>query len=197
MEVDVNQPIVVLDTPGSGFKEEVASQVGTLDLSHCFQCGVCSGSCPTMSHMEYGPRRILHMVNLGMADTVLPSHDIWMCVSCYSCSARCPQGIQITDIMATLRNMAVARGLARDKEATFSRVFVDVLARYGRLCEWQVLLRYYAAEAGLSSVTSLMKQAGLGLTMFRKGKLKIRPDHVGDVQKLREFMTRIGRGEAS
>ena len=197
MELDVNQPIVVLDTLDSGFKEEVASQVGTLDLSHCFQCGVCSGSCPTMSRMEYGPRRILHMIHLGMADTVLPSHDIWMCVSCYSCNARCPQGIPVTDIMATLRNMAVARGLARDKEATFSRVFVDVLARYGRLCEWQVLLRYYAAEAGLSSVMSLMKQAGLGLTMFRKGKLKIRPDRVEDVQKLREFMARIGRGETS
>lgn len=173
------------------FKDEVAALIGGLDLAYCFQCGVCSGSCPTVARMEYGPRRIMHMVRLGMADKVLRSHDIWFCVSCYSCAARCPQGIEIADVMAALRSLALAKGLAKDKEATFSRVFVQVLQRYGRLYEPELLLRYYAAEAGL---VDLLRQAGLGLRMFRKGKIALRPERIENVEELAEIATRI-KGE--
>ena len=123
----------------------------------------------------------MHMVHLGMAEEVLRSQDIWLCVSCYSCAARCPQNVQITDVMATLRSLAIARGLARDKEATFSQVFVNVLARYGRMFEPEVLLRYDAT--GISP-GDLMKQAGLGLRMFRKGKLSLRPERIDGTTEL-------------
>lgn len=174
------------------FKEEVASLLGGLDLAYCFQCGVCSGSCPTMDRMEYGPRRIMQMIRLGMVEQVLRSHDIWLCVSCYSCTARCPQSIDITDLMATLRSLSMAKGLAKDREATFSRVFVEVLERYGRLYEPELLLRYYTAEA---SVADLLKQAGLGLRMFRKGKIALRPERIEHIEELGQIAARIGGGE--
>ncbi|MBM4464383.1 MAG: 4Fe-4S dicluster domain-containing protein [Chloroflexi bacterium] len=173
------------------FKSEIAALIGGLDLTHCFQCGVCSGSCPTVAWMEYGPRRIMHMVRLGMADEVLRSHDIWFCVSCYSCTARCPQGIEIADVMASLRSLAIAKGLAKDREATFSRVFVEVLERYGRMYEPELLLRYYTAEAGL---TGLIKQAGLGLKMLRKGKIALRPERIENTGELGEISVQISGG---
>ena len=199
MEPDARQPHVpalpVIEGTVSEldpqFKDEVAALIGGLDLAHCFQCGVCSGSCPTVARMEYGPRRIMHMVRLGMADEVLRSHDIWFCVSCYSCTARCPQGIEIADVMASLRSLAIAKGLAKDKEATFSRVFVEVLKRYGRMYEPELLLRYYTAEAGLAS---LLKQAGLGLTMIRKGKIALRPERIENTGELGEISMRISEG---
>jgi len=170
------------------FKDEVAALVGGLDLTYCFQCGVCSGSCPTLARMEYGPRRIMHMIRLGMADRVLRSRDIWFCVSCYSCSARCPQSIEIADVMAALRSLAMGKGLAKDQEATFSRVFVEVLKRYGRLYEPELLVRYYATEA---NPTALLKQAGLGMRMFRKGKIALRPERIENAEELGEIAARI------
>jgi heterodisulfide reductase subunit C len=137
--------------------------------------------------MEYGPRRILHMAHLGLADKVLRSRDIWLCVSCYSCAARCPQGLEITDMMASLRSLSLAQGLAKDKEATFSQVFVKVLGRYGRLYEPEVLLRYLAAETGLADLPDLLKLAKLGLRMFRKGKIALRPERIENVEELAEI----------
>ena len=69
-----SDPLMVV--PNS--QQEIVAQIGELDLSYCFQCGVCSGSCPTVDRMEYGPRRIMHMVRLGLIDQVLQSKDIWM-----------------------------------------------------------------------------------------------------------------------
>ena len=76
----------------------------------CYQCGTCSGSCPTASAMDYNPRRILHMLRLGLAERVLDSRGIWLCTACYSCTDRCPREIKITDAMLSLRRLAVDRG---------------------------------------------------------------------------------------
>ena len=77
----------------------------------CYQCGTCSGSCPTASVMDYNPRRILHMLRLGLGERVLKSRAIWLCTSCYSCTARCPREIKISDAMLGLRRLVVDRDL--------------------------------------------------------------------------------------
>jgi Fe-S oxidoreductase len=61
--------------------------------------------------MDYNPRRILHMLRLGLGERALKSRAIWLCTSCYSCTARCPREIQITDTIIGLRRLAVDRGL--------------------------------------------------------------------------------------
>jgi heterodisulfide reductase subunit C len=193
MGADAVQPYVMVDDLPSSFREDVALQVGNLDPAYCFQCGVCSGSCPTVDRMEYGPRRIMHMIRLGLADQVLRSRDIWLCVSCFSCSSRCPQRVEICEVMSVLRNMSIARGVAKDEEAIFSQTFVDVLQRHGRMYEMEVLLRYYASKPGLSGLLGLIKQAGLGMSMFRKGKISLRPERIENADELKELAAKIGR----
>jgi heterodisulfide reductase subunit C len=195
MESTATRSQVTLNQVDPGLKNEVLARLGDLDLSYCFQCGMCSGSCPTLSRMEYGPRRIMHMVRLGLVDQVLRSNDLWFCVSCFTCAARCPQGVEITDVMSVLRNMALARGTARDEEATFSRTFVDVLQRHGRMYEMEVLLRYYTGQPGLSGVGHLLQQAVLGLNMFRKGKIALQPERIEHVGELKEIAARIRGGK--
>ena len=78
----------------------------------CYQCGTCSGSCPTAPAMDYNPRRILHMLRLGLGERVLNNPSIWLCTSCYSCTTRCPREIKISDAMLGLRSLVVERGLA-------------------------------------------------------------------------------------
>jgi heterodisulfide reductase subunit C len=132
----------------------------------------------------------MHMVHLGLMDQVLQSKDIWMCVSCFSCTARCPQGIQIADVMSVLRNISLARGMAKDQEATFSRAFVEVIQRHGRMYEAEVMLRYYLGKQGLAGVVPLMKQAGLAMNMLRKRKLALRPERIEQPDEMKEI-TRI------
>jgi Fe-S oxidoreductase len=61
--------------------------------------------------MDYNPRRILHMLRLGLGERVLQSQAIWLCTACYSCTARCPREIKIGDAMLALRSLAVDQGL--------------------------------------------------------------------------------------
>ena len=176
-----------------GFKENVGKLLDGPDLNLCYQCGTCSGSCPTMPRMQYGPRKIMHMIHLGIAEPVLSSPDIWFCVSCYSCSARCPQGIPISDVMSVLRNLAVERGLATDKEATFSRIFLKVVQEHGRMYEPEVLLRYYAS---VLDVESMVQIAPLGIGMFLKSKIGLLPERIQDVKELTEIGAKIKGGKA-
>ena len=187
-----SEPLLVVPNA----QEEIIAQIGNLDLAYCFQCGVCSGSCPTVDRMEYGPRRMMHMVRLGLVDQALQSKDIWMCVSCFSCTARCPQGIQIADVMSALRNMSLARGVARDQEATFSRTFVKVIQRHGRMYEAEVMLRYYLGRQGLSGVAGLIKQAGLAMNMLKKRKLSLRPERIEQPEEMRAIV-RMGKRETA
>ena len=172
---------------------EAARMVGQLDLSYCFQCGVCSGSCPTIGRMEYGPRKIMHMIQLGMLDRVLRSPDIWLCVSCYLCAARCPQAIEITDVMGVLRNMSVARSLTKDKEAIFSETFLTVIKEHGYMYEPELLVRYYAS---VLDVPSIVKIAPLGVRMFLKSKIALLPKRMKGPRQLADLMGKVrGRGE--
>jgi len=45
---------------------------------------------------------------LGMKDELLAKAKVFgKCVSCYTCFARCPQDVRITEVLYALKNMAV------------------------------------------------------------------------------------------
>jgi len=101
----------VLTSPAETFLATVSALRGGERVITCYQCGTCSGSCPTAPAMDYTPRTLLHMVRLGMDTRVLQSRAIWLCTSCYLCTARCPREIKITDALIGLRSLAVDRDL--------------------------------------------------------------------------------------
>ncbi|MGD2147162.1 MAG: (Fe-S)-binding protein [Anaerolineae bacterium] len=79
-------------------------------LLSCMQCGTCSASCPTAFAMDYTPRQLWQMLQLGMEEEVLNSQTFWLCTVCKSCQVRCPRGISITDTMVALKEYATRRG---------------------------------------------------------------------------------------
>lgn len=80
---------------------------------------------------RFNPRKIIHMVLLGMRDEVLSSDFVWLCSTCYSCQERCPQGVRITDIMRALQNIASREG----KMLELYKTEIDLLSKLGRLYE--------------------------------------------------------------
>jgi heterodisulfide reductase subunit D len=105
----VTMPPVIF--PSEEFLAEVAALRGGERVVTCYACGTCSGSCPTVMAMDYGPGHVLHMIQLGLEDEVLRSGGIWLCTACYLCTSRCPREVKITETMLGLRSLALARGL--------------------------------------------------------------------------------------
>lgn len=90
------------------------------DIDLCYQCGVCSSSCPMSSEMDVLPSTIMRFIQLGIED-VLKSEAIWMCNSCFTCQARCPRGIDVAKIMEALRQLNLRKGLDYVKFSNISK----------------------------------------------------------------------------
>jgi Fe-S oxidoreductase len=103
----------------------------------CMQCGLCAASCPLGEAMEFPPRKLILQAGADNLDKVLNSPSLWMCVACYTCSARCPRGIELTDgLWPALRDAAMQAGFQPPAELqeTFQNVFKygNVLGRSPR-----------------------------------------------------------------
>ena len=95
--------------PDPAFAQSIIDAGGkTLDL--CYQCGTCTASCPSGRTTAFQTRQLIRKAQLGLKDDILPSEDLWMCTTCYSCVERCPRDVDIVDIIILMRNMAVAKG---------------------------------------------------------------------------------------
>jgi len=93
------------------FRYEVMDFPGGRTLKICFQCGTCTSSCSVARFSgSYRPRQILQMAQLGLKERVLSNDTLWLCAACFTCTDRCPQGVEVASVLRTLRNMAVAEG---------------------------------------------------------------------------------------
>ena len=77
----------------------------------CYQCGTCTGSCPSAPRSSYRIRKFMRRGVLGLKDEALTDPDLWLCTTCYSCSDRCPRDIAPTDVIMAMRNMAFKRDI--------------------------------------------------------------------------------------
>ncbi|MDV0443645.1 CoB--CoM heterodisulfide reductase subunit C [Methanorbis rubei] len=77
----------------------------------CYQCGTCTGSCPSAPRSSYRIRNFMRRTNLGLKEVSLNDPDLWLCTTCYTCSDRCPRDLIPTDVIMAMRNMAAAQGV--------------------------------------------------------------------------------------
>ena len=107
---DVHRLIKYESELDQGFGAEIAHLAHGEKFYTCIQCGTCSATCPVSHFMDFTPRRIIAMVRAGFKEEVLRSFTIWLCSSCYSCTADCPREIKITDVMYALKQLAIKEG---------------------------------------------------------------------------------------
>lgn len=182
--------------PGTNhsFQERVMQATpGGEALVTCLQCGTCGGSCPSGPDMDHTPRALFAMIGAGMQDAVLRSNAPWYCVSCYYCMVRCPKEIPITDIMYTLKNMAVKAKLYDDSDAPdWSKSFIGYVETYGRSFELGLATRYHLTHHPLKKVGL----GSFGLGMLSKDRLALRPDRIQGIEQLRAILGKAKELEA-
>ena len=82
----------------------------------CMKCMTCSVECPVVANyknptaaLDLMPHQIMHALGLGLKEMVLNSRMIWDCLGCYLCQEKCPMGVNITDVLYELKNIAYER----------------------------------------------------------------------------------------
>jgi len=154
-----------------------------LNVQDCYQCQKCSAGCPVAFAMDYKPNQIIQMVSLGMKERVLLSKTIWVCASCYTCSTRCPNDIDIAKVMDWLRQTAIREGVppAEKEVALFHSTFLEAIRSHGRIHELSMMARYKQKTG------KWMEDFKLGWRMFAKGKLKLFPSGVRGKKEVKGF----------
>lgn len=177
----MTEQAVHIDEKSFKFSDAVVAVSG-IDVSYCYQCGKCATGCPVVYEMDLTPTQLIHAVQLGLKDVVYNSKTMWLCASCQTCSTRCPQDVDIAEVLDTVKIL-----MQRDKKKSklpdvlkFNKRFMGNLKWFGRLYEIGMI-------AILKLTTRKFTQdLGMGMKMLKKRKFSIWPRFKGgwDVRKI-------------
>jgi heterodisulfide reductase subunit C len=131
------------------FSEEVTCRHGGETLTACYQCGTCASSCPVARlDPRFNPREVIKLSLLGEREEVVSGDAIWLCTSCFNCQERCPQNVEIADVIYALRNIAIEAGHSPNIYADFG----SALIAEGRIVQISKFVEKKREEYGLPAI---------------------------------------------
>ncbi len=83
---------------------DVIIEAGGESFKLCYQCGLCDTVCPWNLVKPFMVRKLVCEAQFGLSE--VEGENIWQCTACGNCIARCPRGVQIIDILVSLRRIA-------------------------------------------------------------------------------------------
>lgn len=179
----IAETLMVPQTPGD-LLEELRS--AGADVTACYQCGRCSAGCPVAEFFDLQPMQVVRLCCYGQENVLMQSQTIWLCASCETCTTRCPNGIDIARMMDVLRGRALGKGQTRTepKVVAFHKSFLGSIRNHGRVFEMGMLTGYMLRSGDLFS------RIGLGLEMFKRGKIKLLPERIRGTREVRAMFRR-------
>ena len=169
-------------TSHSQLAEAVLKESGQ-NVNLCYQCRKCAAGCPISYAMDYKPAQIIHAVRLGLDDLVYNSKTMWLCAACETCTTRCPQEVDVAKVMDAVKITAVKQGKKPTipQVGSFYKAALSNIKKCGRMYEMGMIV-----ELKLRTF-EFFKDAGLGMKMFKKGKLKMIPSFTGALRARKIF----------
>lgn len=170
---------------------DVVEELAHTRVDDCYQCGKCSAGCPMAERMDVIPSQIMRLVQMGRVAKAMKAESIWLCVSCQTCSTRCPKSVNIAGVVDALRQLSFeqnATSPAQQRTVIFQKAFLSNIRRNGRLNELE-LVGFFKTGSFLKdlSVPFLFKDSLLAPKMMTRGKFHL----VGEKVKDRDVVRRI------
>lgn len=168
------------------FIKEVQERSGQ-NIKTCYQCLKCSVGCPVFPYMEFKTNSVIRLIQYGEREKVLRSSSIWLCVSCMTCGVRCPNEIDMSAVMDTLREMSIEDNYAYEADrrvVILHEEFVRSVKMWGRLHEVTFFIPYMVRSLDLFS------NMGTALALMPRGKFPMIPKQIEGIEEIRQLFDR-------
>jgi heterodisulfide reductase subunit C len=159
-----------------------------INAATCYQCGKCSAGCPMASESDLRPHNVMRLVMQDRRELALRDDSIWLCLTCETCSARCPNACDPARVIDALREMSIEAGVA-DMPRTinaFHKAFLEQIRNNGRLHEFGMVMEYKLRSG------ELMKDATSAPAMIQRGKLSFRAERIEGVSEIKRIFAMCG-----
>ncbi|HJX02460.1 MAG TPA: FAD-dependent oxidoreductase [Candidatus Bathyarchaeia archaeon] len=149
-------------------KDFLEKLLDTEKLKYCYECGICTASCPMADLMgkDYNPRSIVGKI-LSDPEGLLASDALWLCAWCYRCYKRCNQALKLPEIFLLMRKLAVEKGHTASIEKAFQKIAENV-----PLPLITTLACFHPERAGLNREETLAKIAHMHEDYLKSEKIK-------------------------
>jgi len=127
--------------------------------------------------MDLGPSRLIRLLQLGQTEKALRAQGMWQCVSCQTCSTRCPKSVDCAGVMDALRQLSVERGTDTPEQrrtVLFQKAFLRNIRRNGRLNELELIGEFKLSTFVRGrSLSFLFKDATLAPELMKRKKFHL------------------------
>jgi heterodisulfide reductase subunit C len=154
----------------------------------CYQCGKCSAGCPMASESALRPHGIMRLVMQDRREQALTDESIWLCLTCETCSARCPNDCDPARVIDAVRELSIEAGAADMPRtiAAFHKAFLEQIRSNGRLHEFGMVMDYKLRSG------ELMKDVTSAPGMLTRGKLSFRAERIEAIGEIKRIFEKCG-----
>lgn len=165
-----------------GLRGEVLA-ASAQDVAKCYQCAKCSAGCPMAEELPLRPHQMMRLVQLDERERLFASDAMWLCLTCETCTTRCPNGCDPARVIDALRELVLTHDPdhAPRPIRAFHHAFLKQIRKHGRVFEFG-LVASYKLRSG-----ALFADVGAAPGMFARGKLALTPRTIKGVADVRRI----------
>ena len=135
------------------------------------------------SEMDLKTHEIIRLLQLDLGERLLSSEAIWLCLTCETCTTRCPNKFDPAAVIDALREMALKDAASRvpKRISAFHAAFLDQIRTHGRVFEFGLVAAYKLRGGALFADVEAVP------SMLSRGKLSLKPKKIRGIRDLRRI----------
>jgi heterodisulfide reductase subunit C len=134
--------------------------------------------------MAFKPHDIMRLIASGQEDRLFEGDSIWLCLTCETCTARCPNECDPARVIDFVREKALIRDPKKAPRAirAFHKAFIKQIRSHGRVFEMGLIADYKLSGGPMfQDVTSAPG-------MLARGKLALLPSTIEGIADVRRIV---------
>jgi heterodisulfide reductase subunit C len=138
------------------------------------------------------PHDVMRLVARNRLDKLADADGLWLCLTCETCTSRCPNGCDPARTMDALREIFAAGKDGKPPKAisAFHKSFLNQVRNHGRLFEMGLIMSYKLGGGPMfADVTTTP-------SVLARGKLGLAPHNVKGMDEVRRIFAACAEEEA-